>query len=298
MIKIREIKAKTILSPSKLPASDWSINPYSGCSFGCMYCYVAAMGRWNHPEEEWESYVDVKVNAPEILKVELDKLEKKILKSSDSSCLTDQNDKAKDFGSIFFSSVTDPYQGAEAKYEITRKCLQVLIEFGYEGKIAIQTKSPLVTRDIDLLKKLKNVEVGFTITSLNDETSRFLEVMAPNISQRLEALEKLNKAQIKTYAFVGPMLPYLWKNELDFNKLLDKLEKTGIKKIWFEGINLNTKIRERLYKYLGENNSELIIDFEKSKNSDYRERIDKMVKRRLKGRRVKMGFEKVIWHGK
>ena len=130
MFKINELQSKTILTKTNLPASDWVINPYNGCQFACTYCYAAQIARWKHPNEEWGSYVDVKTNAPELLKKELEKLEKK----------TDK----KDFGVIFFSSVTDPYQGLEAKYKLTRQCLKVLADFGYEGKISILTKSSSV----------------------------------------------------------------------------------------------------------------------------------------------------------
>lgn len=163
-LKIKEIQVKSVLIPSKLPGADWVVNPYVGCSFGCQYCYAAFIGRWKHPGEKWGEFLDVKINAPEVLEKELLKLEKK--------------HQSKDFGSILFSSVTDPYAGPEAKYKITRKCLQVLADFGYQGEAAILTKSPLATRDIDLFKKL-NVAVGFTVTTLEDKVVRFLEGSAP-----------------------------------------------------------------------------------------------------------------------
>src|SRR4030065_762250 len=98
-LTVREIQAKTILSKTGLPDCDWVINPYGGCRFGCKYCYAAFVGRFRHPNEEWGSYVDVKVNAPELLKKELmSKLKGK---------------RKKDIGIIFVSSVTDPYQGLE-----------------------------------------------------------------------------------------------------------------------------------------------------------------------------------------
>lgn len=214
--KINIIKAKSILTKSELPGADWVINPYNGCLYGCMYCYAAQIARWKHPDEEWGSYLDVKINAPNLLKSELIKLEKKL--------------KNKNFGSIFFSSVTDPYVGVEAKYQLTRNCLKVLVDFAYEGNISIQTKSPLVTRDIDILKKLKDVEVGFTVTTLDDKVSRFLEVMAPPVSERIKALKELHEAGIPTYAFIGPILPHFTSNERKINELLDKLEEVGVKK--------------------------------------------------------------------
>ena len=86
------------------------------------------------------------------------------------------------------SSVTDPYQGLEAKYQITRKCLEELNRFGFEGTTSILTKSDLVTRDIDILKKLQAI-VGVTITSTDDSISRYFEKYAPSVSQRFNALK-------------------------------------------------------------------------------------------------------------
>ncbi|MCX7881403.1 MAG: radical SAM protein [Patescibacteria group bacterium] len=226
-MKINFIKAKTILVKSKLPASDRVINPYNGCLFGCMYCYAAQIGRWKHPDEEWGSYLDVKINAAELLKNELKKLYKRL--------------KTRNFGSIFFSSVTDPYLGLESKYQLTRKCLGVLVDFNYQGEVSILTKSPLVLRDVDFFKKIKKTEIGMTITSLNDQVSRFLEVKAPAVSLRFQALEKLSKEGLSTYAFVGPILPYLVNKEKEIKNILDKLESIGVKKVWFEHLNLNKK---------------------------------------------------------
>jgi len=111
------------------------------------------------------SYVDIKTNAPELLEKELAKKMEKM--------------GTKDVDTIFFSSVTDPYQGMEAKYKITRKCLEVLVKLRYEGLVSILTKSSLVTRDIDTFKKLRQVEVGLTVTSTGDPISRYLETHAP-----------------------------------------------------------------------------------------------------------------------
>jgi DNA repair photolyase len=282
--RINLIQAKTIFTKSGLPGSDWVINPYNGCLFGCLYCYAAQIARWKHPDEKWGTYLDVKINASELLKTELEKLHKKL--------------KTKNFGSVFFSSVTDPYVGLEAKYQITRKCLEVLADFDYRGKIAIQTKSPLVTRDIDVFKRLKNVEVGFTITSLDDKVSRFLEVNAPPASSRFDALRKLHQAGIPTYAFVGPILPHYVNNEKIINQLLDKLQKTGVKEVWFEHINLAPKIKARLYGFLKKQTPALIPEFETADTEAYRDKLDKIIHRAMKNRNLKMGLGKVIYHHK
>jgi len=284
--KINIIKSKSILIKSGLPGSDWVINPYNGCLFGCMYCYAAQVARWKHPDEKWGTYLDVKINASELLKKDLAKLERKFGK------------RKKDFGFIFFSSVTDPYVGVEAKYKLTRKCLGALADFGYEGGIGIQTKSSLVTRDIDIFRKLKKVVVGFTVTTLDDQVSRFLEVKAPPVSLRLKALKKLHAAGIATYAFIGPILPYFMDQKEKINQLLDKLRQAGVKEVWFEHINLSPRIKTRLYEFLEKERPELIPKFEEADTKESREELEKVIKKCLKGRNFKMGLGKVIYHRK
>lgn len=282
--KINIINAKSILIKSGLPGSDWVVNPYNGCLFGCMYCYAAQIARWKHPSEEWGTYLDVKINAPELLKKELENHEKRL--------------KNKDFGSIFFSSVTDPYVGMEVKYQLTRKCLVVLSNFGYEGNISIQTKSPLVIKDIDILKKLKDITVGFTVTTLDDKVSRFLEVKAPPVSARIKALNELHDAGISTYAFIGPILPYFINNKDKINELLDKLQEVGVKEVWFEHINQSPKIKARLFEFLKQESPELVIEFAKADTEEYRVNLERAVHKAMSGRNMKMGLGKIIYHKK
>jgi len=282
MIKVNPLVAKSVLTKSGLPGSDWAINPYNGCLFGCMYCYAAQIAKWNHPNEEWGTYLDVKENAPKLLKVELEKLQKRL--------------ETKNFGSIFFSSVTDPYVGLETKYQLTRRCLEVLADFGYEGSVSIQTKSPLVTRDIDVLKRLRKIAVGFTITSTDDAVSRFLEVKAPPVSSRIQALKDFHKAGIPTYAFVGPLLPYFINITGNLDRLLNELQAAGVSEIWFEHINLSPKIKERLYSFLEKEKPELIKEFDCTDTQEYRDNLDKLVSKAIKGRNIKLGLGKVIHH--
>lgn len=282
LTKINEIQAKTILTKSGLPGSDWVINPYNGCQFACMYCYAAQIARWNHPNEEWGSFVDVKTNAPELLKIELEKLEKKF--------------KSKDFGFIFLSSVTDPYTGVEAKYQLTRKCLEVLADFGYTGQIGIQTKSPLVLKDIDILKKLKNVQVGFIVTTLDDNVSRFLEVYTPPVTERIKAIKELNRNGINTYAFIGPILPHFVKNKKDINELLDSLQEAGVKEVWFEHIHLVGPVKSRLLDHVKSSTPELVSDFTQADTLEYRTQLESLIHSCLEGRHMKLGLNKILFH--
>jgi DNA repair photolyase len=282
LTKVNELQAKTILTKTALPGCDYVVNCYNGCQFACSYCYAAQIARWHHPGEEWGSFLDVKLNAPELLKKDLVKLERKY--------------GTKNFGIIWFSSVTDPYTGLEAKYQLTRQCLQVLIDFGYEGQVALQTKSGLITRDIDLFKKLKDVSIGFTVTTLDDKVSRFIEAEAPPVSARLEAIKKLNTEGVPTYAFIGPVLPHFIKNKKEINELLDMLQQDGVKEVWFEHLHLVGQVKGRLVDYLKSNAPELVTDFERADNAQYRADLESVIYSCLEGRSLKLGLNKIIYH--
>jgi len=279
-ILIKEIEAKSILSKSGLPDADWVINPYTGCQFACKYCYASFVGKFRHPGEEWGSYLDVKLNAPELLKKELTKK----LKNTD------------DIGTIFLSSVTDPYQGMEAKYQLTHKCLQVLLDFDYQGKVSILTKSSLVTRDIDLFKQFHNIEVGLTITATNDSTTRYLETYATPHDLRLKALTELSTTKIMTYAFIGPLLPHLVWQKDNLKKLLKEVKQTGVEYIYIEHLNLTPSIKKRLFDFLKQDHPDLIPMFEKSTQAKYREELDVLIKKLLKEIKLPLAHEQVIHH--
>ena len=181
---IREIKAKSILTRSGISGVDYCVNPYVGCSHGCRYCYATFMKRYSGHTEAWGSFVDVKINAPEILQKQLKKARR---------------------GRVMISSVTDAYQPIESKYKLTRQCLEILLQ--YQFPVDILTKSPLVLRDTDLIKKFKDIEVGITITTHDEDISRVFEPNAPSILARMRALKTLHDNRIKTYAFIGPALP-------------------------------------------------------------------------------------------
>ena len=183
MLKVREVKAKSILNKSKI--FDYCLNPYTGCENDCAYCYARLfMRRYSGHKEMWGEFVDVKINAPELLKKQLERAKK---------------------GVVWISSVCDPYQPLEAKYKLTRQCLKELIVKQFP--VNIQTKSKLVLRDLDLLLQFEEIEVGFTITTDDENIARLFESRASSIEDRLNALEKLHSKGIRTFAFVGPLLP-------------------------------------------------------------------------------------------
>lgn len=184
---VRAVRVKSMLNPSRISGIDYSLNPYTGCAFGCRYCYADFMRRFSgHAGESWGTFVDVKANAPELLRKELAR---------------------KKPGVIGLSLVTDPYQPLEREQGLTRSCLEAIRDRG-EFDVSVLTRSPLVTRDIDLFLCLgERAQVGLSITTDDDDVRRLFEPRAPAISRRLESLRELRDAGVRTYAFVGPALP-------------------------------------------------------------------------------------------
>jgi DNA repair photolyase len=181
-MNIKEIHSKTILSSSQV--YDYVINPYVGCQHACSYCYARFMKRFTGHKEPWGDFIDVKINAPELLQKEIKKKKK---------------------GDVWISGVCDPYQPLEKKYELTRKCLEILVQNNWP--VIIQSRSPLVLRDLDILKQAESMEVGLSITTANDEIRKIFESHAPSIPERLKAIGTLHRNGIRTYVMIAPILP-------------------------------------------------------------------------------------------
>jgi DNA repair photolyase len=243
MIKIKEIKAKTIITRSGLPDSDYVINPYVGCMHGCIYCYARFMKRFTGHTEPWGQFVDVKTNGAELI--------------------PKQPDKYKNKG-IIISSVTDPYQPLERKYGVTRKILEKLIPL--QPSLCFMSKSDLITRDIDLLTQFKDCVVAVSLSTSDDKIRRILEPLAATFNKRCDALKELHQAGIKTVLFISPIFPGI----TDWRGIIDR---TGefVDEYCFENLNLYPMIRSNIFKFLRENRPELIAEYNDiySKNSGY-----------------------------
>jgi len=241
-MKIKEKKVKSVITKSNLPDADFVLNPYVGCQHACVYCYADFMKRFTgHKGEEWGSFVDVKVNAPETI------TPKSVKKDS----------------VILIGSVTDPYQPSEAKYKVTRRCLERLLEF--QPKLEILTKSSLILRDLNLLKQFKNLRVGVSVGILDEDLSRKLEPYAPSPERRLETLRKLHEEGIRTYLFISPMFPEI----TDFERLI-KLSKNYVDEVLFENLNIRANNRKKIFAFLRENKPELIPLYEQiQKDNSY-----------------------------
>jgi len=179
---IREKFARSILSESKV--HDYTVNPYVGCGHGCTYCYARFIKRFTGHKEAWGDFVDVKVNAPTLLEREI---------------------KGKRAGRVWISGICDPYQPIEGRYGLTRRCLEILSRRGWP--VTIQTKSPLILRDLDILRGFRGAEVILTVTTANDGVRRIFEPRAPSIGDRIRALERLSSEGIGVHAMIAPILP-------------------------------------------------------------------------------------------
>jgi DNA repair photolyase len=225
-MKITEVKCKTALSKSNLPGLDYSLNPYKGCQHNCCYCYVPNVLRIER--KDWGSFVDVKTNIPFVLANEL---------------------KKKKLGMIGISTVTDPYQPIEAKYKLTRYCLEQLLI--HDFPINIQTKSDLVTRDLDLILKFNDIEVMFSIGTINDSERKILEPFSSPIQKRFDAMKKISDNGVKTSVFFGPIYPTIKKQDL--SDIISTFLEFGAKEIMVDKFNLKPGILQALEEKIPEN---------------------------------------------
>jgi DNA repair photolyase len=200
---IREVRVKRALGRSGLPEYDYSLNPYLGCLHGCIYCYAMEFTR-GEPGEHWGSVVYVKVNLLDVLKVEVRKLRP---------------------GIVGLSTITDPYQPVESRYGLSRGSISLLCGSGFH--VSIQTRSPLILRDIDVLKACGGkVDVGFTITTMRG-SYRAIEPGAPHPRARAEALRRISNAGIPTWIFLGPVIPGINDHEEDYLPVIELAAETG-----------------------------------------------------------------------
>jgi len=220
VIRVNEITCRSILNRSGIPGVDYGINPYVGCMHKCQYCYAVFMKKFTGHTEPWGDFVDVKMNAPLVLVRQLKRLKKK--------------------SDILFGTVCDAYQPLEKRYRITRQCLEKLI--GHPHAVSILTKSPLVMEDLDLLKQLHDVEVGFTIVTLDDKVRRVFEPGTSPPEKRLHATSVLQQHNIRTWIFVAPVLPYFTDQASMLRKIMTRARNAGTRYILFDTLNPYPKV--------------------------------------------------------
>ncbi|MEE3489948.1 MAG: radical SAM protein [Methanobrevibacter sp.] len=206
--------------------SDYGINIYRGCTHGCIYCDSRSeVYQMNHKFED----IEVKENAPELLKRELI--------------------RRKPF-MIGTGAMTDPYIPLEKRLKNVRKCLELIYRYGFG--FACLTKSDLVLRDIDLLKKINEktkAVVQITITTADDDLSRIIEPHVCPTSRRIEVLKKLRDNGIPTVVWLCPILPYINDTEENINQILDACIENEVRGVLNLGMGLSLREGNREYFY-------------------------------------------------
>lgn len=229
-IIIKETEVKSVLTKSNLPVSDYSVNPYVGCTHACKYCYTCFMKQFTNHAEPWGEFLDAKywqlVKRPERYAGK----------------------------ELFFGSVTDPYNPQEEQYQRTRALLEQLKGSGI--KLSIQTKSDLVLRDIDLIKTFPNARVGFSINTLDESFKDDMD-RAVSIERRLTVMKKLHDEGIRTTCFISPIFP-----EITDVKAIIERTRDMCNLIWLENLNLRGSYKTDILGYIKAKYPHLMLIYE------------------------------------
>ncbi len=216
-MRTSEVFCKTALSPSKL--ADYALNCYVGCQHGCCYCYAKFMARFTDHDEPWGEFVDAKVNIVEVLLRQLPR---------------------KPLGRVTISSVCDGWQPLEERYRLTRDCARLLMAYGHE--VSILTKNALVKRDLDLFAGRRNVELGATVTTADEDLRQIVEPMASPTAERFRVLKAAAEQGIAVWLFVGPLLPFLFDSRENIDRLMGEASRLPLARVYVDKLNLRPKV--------------------------------------------------------
>lgn len=245
---IREIEVQSVMTKSSLPVGGFSVNPYVGCPHACKYCYASFMKRFTGHTETWGTFLDVKHWKPIA------------------------NPHKYDGQRIVIGSVTDGYNPYEEEFCMTRRLLQELK--GTNAEIMICTKSDLVLRDLELLKKFPKVTVSWSINTL-DEQFRMDMDRAVSIERRIEAMKKVYEAGIRTVCFVSPIFPGITDVKAIIERVRDFADL-----IWLENLNLRGQFKGTIMSYIKDNHPDvhaLYDEIYNKKRMDYWESLEKEI---------------------
>ncbi|HOC52524.1 MAG TPA: radical SAM protein [Caldisericia bacterium] len=258
---VNNIQVKSILNKHKKRddwfLDDYSVNPYSGCSFNCIYCYI----RGSKYGENMAKTLSIKINAPELLEKQLSRRAKK-----------------EEYGIIALSSSTEPYMPIEEKLKLTGKLLEIILKYKFPVEIA--TKSKLVLRDFDILKEIDKkailpadlkpelkhgVIISFSISTLDEKLTKILEPGAPKPIERLETMKKCKEEGFFTGICFIPVLPFLSDSEEQLDKTIRTVKEYGADFIFVGGLTLFGKgsadCKTLYYKFLDKHYPELVSKY-------------------------------------
>jgi len=232
-VTYREVEVKSALNTVKGMPFDWSLNPWSGCAHKCVYCFARAYHaryREKNVGSDFDSNVEVRVNIADVLRKELH--------------------RRRD-GSLAIGTATDPYQPIEGKYQLTRRCLEALVD--YPMPTSIVTKGPLVVRDIDVLTKLDektDLTVYFSVPCVDEDIVRKTDPGTAPPRQRLRALRMLREAGIDAAVLCMPVLPGISDSEESLDAAARAASEAGATAFRHRPLKIDVEIQQYYYDFL------------------------------------------------
>jgi radical SAM mobile pair protein B len=246
-IKVGFVQTKSIMTKSNGPLGGYSVNPYVGCPHACKYCYASFMKRFTGHTEDWGTFMDVK----------------------EWPAITNPQKYAGQ--KVIVGTVTDGYNPLEEKFGKTRLLLEQLKDSGAD--ILICTKSDLVVRDIDLLKKLGQVTVSWSINTLDENFKNEMDA-AVSIERRIAAMKKIYDAGIRTVCFVSPVFPGITDLEAIFERVHNQCDL-----FWLENLNLRGGFKKTIMDYIAEKRPDLLPLYDEIYNKHNRSYFEALEKK-------------------
>jgi DNA repair photolyase len=252
-VRCLEVEAKSVLNRVRGMPFEWSINPYRGCYHRCVFCYARRTHQFLERDgvDEWGSVISVKVNAPHVLRAEL----------AHPSWRGEH---------VAIGTATDPYQPLEGRYRVTRRILAELARARTPAHLI--TRSPLVIRDIDVLRELSTaagVSVCVSLPTLDAAIARRIEPTVAPPAQRLRAVEKLARAGIRTGVAVAPILPGITDSETQLREVYAAAANAGASFAWHTLLNLGEVARDSYFAFLAAERPDLTSEHEQIYRGKY-----------------------------
>ncbi len=218
-VEIGETACKSLLQKSRMGFTDYALNPYTGCAFGCSFCYVPSLRKFRGQEwETWGRWTQAKTNAPEVLRRELKKI------PPDAR--------------ITIGTATDAWQPIEKRYGLTRAILEELAR--HPNPVSLLTRSPLLLRDIPILQRMAEnggVHVGVSLSTFDDRARRVFEPRAPAVPGRVHLVRALIAAGIPTSLFWAPLLPGVSDNAEAVTDYMQRAAALGVQRVICDLLN-------------------------------------------------------------
>lgn len=247
--RFHEVRAKSALNrvPEGYYGFNWTVNPYRGCSHACVYCFARPTHTYLDFDagRDFEREIVVKVNAPEVLRVEL-------ARTSWQREL------------VALGTNTDPYQWVESRYRLTRSILEALDEF--ETPASVLTKSPLVLSDLPIFKRMRQkrrVQVNLSVPTVDEAAWRSTEPHTPNPRARLEAVAELKRNGISSGIMIAPIMPGINDDPRQMEPILAAASEAGADFVTPVALNLRKETRDVFFEWLGAERPDLLMTYER-----------------------------------